>query len=211
MAPRASWTGFLRVSLVTIPIRLYNVISSTSKASLNLLPKDCNLRLRQQMVCPEHGPVAKDEIVKGYQLEKDKYVVMTPDDLEKVKLETTKTIELTQFVDAEELDPVYLNTSYYMTPDRPVAEEGFRIVREAMRKVNKVGLGQVVIFNKEHLAALQVHDAGFRLSTLHYAQEVRKAQTYFAEIKNGSVDKNQLALAEQLINSLSARFAPEKF
>jgi len=211
MAPRASWTGFLRVSLVTIPVRLYNVMSSTTKTSLNLLHKNCNLRLRQQMVCPEHGPVIKDEIVKGYQLEKDKYVVITPEDLEKVKLETTKTIELTQFVDAKELDPVYLNTSYYMTPDGPIAEEGFRIVREAMRKANKVGLGQVVILNKEHLAALQVRDTGFTLSTLHYAQEVRKAQTYFAEIKNGSVDKNQLALAEQLVNSLSAPFAPEKF
>jgi DNA end-binding protein Ku len=211
MAPRASWTGFLRVSLVTIPIRLYNAVSSTSKTTLNQLHKNCNLRLRQQMVCPEHGPVTKDEIVKGYQFEKGKYVVITSEDLEKLKLETTKTIELTQFVDAKELDPVYFNTPYYMTPDGPVAEEGFRVVREAMRKANKVGLGQVVLYNKEHLGVLQVHDSGFTLSTLHYAEEVRKPQTYFAEIENGSVDKNQLALAEQLVNSLSAPFAPERF
>src|SRR5262245_20686130 len=125
MAPRASWTGFLRVSLVTIPIRLYNAVSSTRKPPLNQLHKNCNLRLRQQMVCPEHGQVPKDEILKGYQFEKGKYVVITSEDLEKLKLETTKTIELMQFVDAKELDPVYFNTSHYMTPDGPVAEEAF--------------------------------------------------------------------------------------
>jgi DNA end-binding protein Ku len=163
------------------------------------------------MVCPEHGPVGKDEIVKGYQFEKDKYVVISQQDLEKVRLETTKTIELRQFVDAQELDPVYLDTPYYMTPEGPVAEEGFRIVREAMRKANKVGIGQVVMLNKEHVAALRVHDKGFTLSTLHYAEEVRKPQTYFADIKNGSLDKNQLALAEQLVNSLTVPFDPGEF
>jgi len=155
--------------------------------------------------------VGKDEIVKGYQFEKDRYVVIDQKDLEKVKLQTTKTIELTQFVDANELDPIYLDTPFYMTPDGPVAEDGFWIVREAMRKSNKVGIGQVVMLNKEHLAALRVHDKGFTLSTLHYADEVRQPQAYFADIKNRSLGKSQLALAEQLVEKLTVPFDPSKF
>jgi DNA end-binding protein Ku len=211
MAPRASWTGFLRLSLVTIPVRLYNAVTSTSRVSLNQLHKNCNLRLRQQMVCPEHGAVGKDEIVKGYQFEKDKYVVIDNADLQKIKLETTKTIELIQFVDANELDLVYLNTPYYVTPEGPVAEESFRIVREAMREANKVGIGQVVMLNREQVIALRVQENGFTLNTLHYAEEVRNAQTYFGEIKNGSVDKSQLSLARQLVNNLTLPFDPGKF
>jgi DNA end-binding protein Ku len=211
MAPRASWTGYLRLSLVTIPVRLYNAISSTSKVSLNQLHKECNLRLRQQMVCPEHGKVEKEDIVKGYEFEKDRYVVVDETDLEKIRLETTKTIELIQFVDANELDPIYFNTPYYVAPDGPVAEEGFRIVREAMRQANKVAIGQVVISSKEQVVALKVQERGLVLNTLHYAEEIRNSSSYFEEIKNGNVDKNQLALAEQLVKSYTAAFDPSKF
>src|SRR5688572_3704221 len=132
MPPRATWTGYLRLSLVAIPIRLYNVVSSTSKVSLNQLHKDCHHRVRQQLVCPEHGTLEREAIVKGYEYEKDKYVVVDEADLEKVKLETTKTIELMQFVEDSELDPLYFNTAYYVAPEGPVAEEAFRILREAM-------------------------------------------------------------------------------
>jgi DNA end-binding protein Ku len=211
MAPRASWTGYLRLSLVTIPIRLYNAISSTSKVSLNQLHKNCNLRLRQQMVCPEHGKVEKEDIVKGYEFEKDRYVVVDEADLEKIRLETTKTIDLMQFVDAGELDPIYFNTPYYVAPDGPVAEEGFRILREAMRQANKIAIGQVVISSKEQVVALKVQERGLVLNTLHYAEEIRNAASYFEEIKNGDVDKNQLALAEQLVNSYTTAFDASKF
>jgi DNA end-binding protein Ku len=211
MAPRASWTGYLRLSLVTIPVRLYNAISSTSKVSLNQLHKNCNLRLRQQMVCPEHGKVEKEDIVKGYEFEKDRYVVVDEADLEKIRLETTKTIDLMQFVDAGELDPIYFNTPYYVAPDGPVAEEGFRILREAMRQANKIAIGQVVISSKEQVVALKVQERGLVLNTLHYAEEIRNAASYFEEIKNGDVDKNQLALAEQLVNSYTTAFDASKF
>ena len=211
MAPRASWSGYLRLSLVTIPVRLYNAISSTSKVSLNQLHKDCHLRLRQQMVCPEHGKVEKEEIVKGYEFEKDKYIVIEETDLEKIRLETTKTIELTQFVDVGEVDSIYFNTPYYVAPDGPVAEEGFRILREAMRQANKIAIGQVVISNKELVVALKVQDRGLVLNTLHYAEEVRGSASYFEEIKNGNVDKNHLALAEQLVTSLTSSFDATKF
>jgi DNA end-binding protein Ku len=211
MAPRASWTGYLRLSLVTIPVRLYNAISSTSKVSLNQLHKDCNQRLRQQMVCPEHGRVDKENIARGYEFEKDRYVVVEEADLDRIKLETTKTIDIMQFVDAKELDPLYFDTPYYVAPDGPVAEEGFRILREAMRQANKVAIGQVVISNKEHIVAIKPQDKGLVLNTLHYAEEVRNSASYFEEIKTADVEKAQLALAEQLVNSLAGSFDPTNF
>jgi DNA end-binding protein Ku len=211
MAPRASWTGYLRLSLVTIPVRLYNAVSSTNRVSLNQLHKGCSLRLRQQMVCPEHGKVEKEEIAKGYEFEKDRYVVIDEADLEKIRLETTKTIELLQFVDAKQVDPIFLDTPYYVAPDGPVAEEGFRILREAMRQANKVAVGRVVISNKEHVVAIQALDKGLILNTLRYTEEIRNPAAYFEDIKNGDVEKSQLALAHQLVTSLTGSFEPSSF
>jgi DNA end-binding protein Ku len=211
MAPRASWTGYLRLSLVTIPVRLYNALSSTNKVSLNQLHKSCHLRLRQQMVCPEHGKVEREDIVKGYEFEKDRYVVIEEEDLQKIRLETTKTIELIQFVDATEVDPIYLDTPYYVAPDGPVAEEAFRILGEAIRQANKIAIGQVVISSKEHVVAIQALDKGLILNTLRYAEEIRSSAAYFEDIKDGQVEKNQLALAQQLVDSLTSAFDPAKF
>src|SRR6185295_3677563 len=148
MAPRASWTGYLRLSLVTIPVRLYNAVSSTSKVSLNQLHKDCNVRLRQQMVCPEHGKVEKEDIVKGYEFEKDRYVVVDDADLQKIKLEATKTIDLIQFVDGTEVESIYFDTPYYVAPDGPVAQERFRILLLELRTAYQIAIGQVVISNR---------------------------------------------------------------
>jgi DNA end-binding protein Ku len=211
MPPRASWTGYLRLSLVAIPIRLYNVVSSTSKVSLNQLHKGCHHRVRQQLVCPEHGNLERDAIVKGYEYEKEKYVVIDDADLEKIKLETTKTVELIQFVDASELSPLYFNTPYYVAPEGVVAEEAFRILREAMRQSQKVGIGRVVMSGKEQIIAIGVHEKGFVLNTLHYASEVRSAAPYFEEIRNGEVNPDQLALALQLVEQSAAPFDPEQF
>jgi DNA end-binding protein Ku len=211
MALRASWSGYLKLSLVTIPIRMYNAIGSTSRVSLNQLHKNCRNRVRQQLVCPEHGKLEREDIVKGYEYEKDKYVVVDESDLEKVKLETNKTIDLIQFVGAEEVDPMFFDKPYYVAPDGPMAEDAFRVVREAMRKSNKIGIGRVVISGREHVIALRAYDKGFTLSTLHYANEIRQATPYFEEIRNGEVNKDQLALATQLVESNTAPFNPAQF
>lgn len=211
MALRANWTGHLKLSLVSIPIRLYNAISSSNKVSFNQLHKNCHQRLRQQLVCPQHGKVERDDIVKGYEYEKDKYVVMEEADLEKVELETTKTIELLQFVDAAQIDPIYFDNSHYVAPDGPVAEEAFRIFREAIKKLNKIAIGRVVMHGKENIVALRPKDKGFLLTMLHYASEVRAPEPYFAEIKDAQVSKEQLALAIQLIESTAADFDPSQF
>lgn len=204
MPPRASWKGQLKLSLVSVPVCLYNAISSTTRVSMNQLHKDCNRRLKQQMTCPEHGPVERGDIVKGYEYEKDRYVIFQESDFDAIKLETSKSIEIIQFVDDDELDPIYLESPYFVGPDGPVAEEAFRVIREAMKKSGKVAIGRVIMNNREHAVALQVEDRGFKMTTLRAADEVRGAAPYFEGIRNGDVAKDQLALAEQLIESKSA-------
>jgi DNA end-binding protein Ku len=211
MALRANWTGHLKLSLVSIPVRLYTAISSSNKIAFNQLHKGCNQRLRQQLVCPQHGKVEREDIAKGYEYEKDRYVVLEEADLESVELETTKTIELVQFVDEAQIDPIYFNSSHYVAPDGPVAEDAFRIMREALKKLNKVAIGRVVMHGRENIVALRVKDKGFVLTMLHYASDVRGAEPYFAEIKDTQVSKEQLALAVQLIESTSADFDPAQF
>lgn len=203
MPPRANWKGHLKLSLVAIPVRVYNATSSAGRIALNQLHKGCNSRLKQQMVCPIHGHVQREDIAKGYEYEKDRYVIIEPDELEKIQVATTKAIEITQFIDRDELDPLHLNAPYYVGPDGPVAEEAFRVVREAIAKSGKIGIGRYVIGGREHLVAIEVKGRGLLMTTLRSAAEVRTPETYFDDIANGQVDKSQLKLATDLIKSMS--------
>jgi len=211
MPPRASWTGHLRCSLVSLPVRIYNAVTSSNKISFNQLHSKTHRRLKQQMVEPELGPVDRTDIVKGYEYEKERYVIIDDADLEKVRLETTRIIDLVQFIETEELDPLYLDNPYYVAPDGPVAEEAFRVIREAMKKKDCIGIGRVVMSGREHIVAMRVRDRGFMLTTLRYASEVRGASGYFEDIKNGEVSKAQLQLAEQLIDGMTSAFDPSQF
>jgi len=138
--PRSIWTGHLKLELLTIPVRLYTAINDAEKVSFNQLHKDCHQRLRQHLDCPIHGGVERDAVVKGFELEKDRFVVLNPGDLEAIKLESTGTIELVQFVTPSEVDPSLWDTPYYLGPDGLVAEPAFAVVREAMRRRRRVGL-----------------------------------------------------------------------
>jgi DNA end-binding protein Ku len=200
-APRAIWKGHLKISLVTVPVSVHNATSSASRISLNQLHKDCGQRLKQQMVCPVHGEVARSDIVKGYEFQKDQYVVVTEDELEQLKQATSKTIEITRFVDDKELDPMFLESPYYIAPDGPVAEKSYRVIRDAMKKLKKAGIGRYVMSAREHIVALQPHDKGFVMTTLRSANEVRKPDEYFSDIQSGEVDKGELKLAEDLIRN----------
>lgn len=203
MPPRATWKGHLKLSLVAIPVRVYNATTSAGRISLNQLHKGCNSRLRQQMVCPIHGNVERSEITKGYEYEKDRYVIIEPEELERIQLATTKAIEITQFVDRDELEPIYLSAPYYIAPDGPVAEEAFRIVREAIDKSGKIGIGHYVIAGREYLVSIEVKGRGLLMTTLRSTGEVRKPESYFEEIANGTVDKGKLKLAADLIKSMT--------
>ena len=211
MAARPSWTGNLKLSLITVPIRMYRAVSSTARTSLNMLHEGCNQRIHYQYTCPVHGEVDKDDIVKGFQYEKGKYVVLDEETLDKVKVETSRTLEIVQFVAEEDLDPVYYDTPYYLAPDGPVAEEAFRVLREAMRRTGKAAIGRVTMAGHEHIVAIRPENRGLLLTTLHYGREVRSAAPYFTEIKEEEVKEEELDLARQLIENKSKAFDPAAF
>jgi DNA end-binding protein Ku len=197
--------------LVSFGVRLYAATESANRVSMNQLHKDCHQRLRNQLNCPVHGVVNRDEIEKGYEYEKDSYVIIEPSDLEAIRLQSSKTIELVQFVKADEIDPLFVNAPYYLGPDGPVAEEAFRVIREAMTRAGLVGIGKVVMKGRESLVALNVSGKGFLLTTLRYASEVRSSEQYFADVKDGEVDEEQVALAASIMQGKVAPFEPSQY
>lgn len=211
MVSRATWKGQLQLSLVSFPVRLYNAVRSTSRVTLNQLHKGCHRRLKQQMKCPAHGDVERADIARGYEYEKSKFVVIDETDLQRIRLETTKTIQLVQFIGADELDPIFLDAPYYVAPDGRGAEEVCRVLREAMRESNRVGIGRVVLSSREHSVALQVQEPGLLLTTLRYAHEVRSAAPFFEDLRSGEVEEAPLRLAQQLIEQHTRPFDPTQF
>lgn len=211
MPPRTSWTGSLKLSLITIPVRLYRAVASTARTRLNMLHEGCNQRVQYQYTCPVHGKIDKEQIVKGYQYERGRYVVLDEEDLKQVKLETAKTLEIVQFVPRDGLDPIFHDAAFYLAPDGPIAEEAFRVLREAMNQEKKTAIGRVVMSGREHVVAIEPREKGLVLMTLHYGREIRDAEPYFAEITEQGVDTEELALARQLIASKSKPFDPQAF
>jgi DNA end-binding protein Ku len=203
MKPRCTWSGYLKLSLVTVPVRVYNAISTADKIAFNQLHRTCHQRIKQKLVCPVHGEVTRDDLVKGYEYTTDKFVILNETDLEAVRLETTSTIELVQFVHANELDPMYLDVPYYLGPDGPVAEEGFGVFVEALRRAKRIGIGRVVLSGKEKLVALKPIGKGLAFFTLRYTAEVRAATPYFEDLRQEAPDATQVALAQKLIESKS--------
>lgn len=211
MAPRTTWKGHLKLSLVTCPIRLYNAVSASSRVSFNLLHKDTHNRIQMRPYDPELGLVERADLVKGYQYEKDQYVILEDEDFEKVQIESTKTISIERFVDEKEVDFIYLDAPYYLAPDGPVAEETFVVIREAMTRQKKVALSRLVLSNREHPIALSPRDKGMLLMTLRSAHEVREQAQFFDDIGGEKPDKEMLELATQLIKQRSGRFEPSEF
>ena len=211
MAPRSTWKGHLRLSLVSCPIRLYNATSRSEKVAFNLLHKDTHNRIQMKPHDPKLGAVERDDLVKGYQYEKDQYVVFTDEDFDKVQIESSKAIVIEKFVDAKDVDPIYFESPYYVAPDGAVAEETFRVIQSAMREKQKVALSRVVLSNRERLIALMCRDKGLLMMTLRTADEVRDAEDYFTDIEEDEPDKEMLELAERLIEQKSGKFDPNEF
>ncbi len=211
MAPRASWKGYLKLSLVSCPVRLYNATSSSEKIAFNLLHKDTHNRVAMKPVDPELGQVERSDLVKGYQYEKNQYVIIDEEDFEKVRIETTETINIEAFVDHDDVDPIYNDSPYYLAPDGPMAEETFAVLREAMTKMGKTAIAKVVLTNRERLVSISPRDKGMLLQTLRTGQEVRSASAYFEDIHSDGVDKEMLELAEKLIEQKTRDFSPAEF
>ncbi|WP_336099332.1 non-homologous end joining protein Ku [Roseovarius sp. CH_XMU1461] len=206
MAPRALWKGQLRLSLVSIPVEIFSATKSASRVSFRQIHKPSGKRIRYEKTVPGIGPVKTEDIVKGYEVEEDEYILLDPDEIDAIKLETKKTFELVQFVDACEISPLYFDKPYYITTSDDLAQDAYRVVRDALREANKVGLGQVTMRGKEYLAAVKPCGDGLLMETLHYEDELREAEEIFTDIKDEKVDKELLEVARSLIDRKSAPF-----
>jgi len=212
MAPRANWKGFLRLSLVTCPVALYPATSESEKISFNQLNRKTGHRIKYAKVDADTGEeVANEDIVKGYALDKDTFVEVTKEELEDVALESTRTIEIDEFVERDEIDPRYLIRPYYLRPDGKVGHDAFAVIRETIREMNKVAIGRVVLTNREHIIALEPLDKGLMGTLLRYPYEVRSEEEYFDEIQDVKITKDMLDLARHIVNQKSGRFEPDKF
>ncbi len=211
MAPRASWKGYLKLSLVSCPVRLYNATSSGERISFNLLHKDTHNRVQMKPVDPELGLVERADLVKGYQYEKNQYVILEDEDFEKVRIETTETINIDAFVDQDTVDVLYQDAPYYLAPDGPVAEETFVVIREAMKKSKKVALARLVLSSRERVVTIGVRDNGMLVQTLRQPQEVRGQAAYFEDIPENGADPEMLDLALKLIEQKERKFDPNEY
>jgi DNA end-binding protein Ku len=212
MAPRANWKGFLRLSLVTCPVALFPATSESEKISFNQLNRQTGHRIKYVKVDADTGEeVPNENIVKGYQLEKDQFIEVTKEELEEIALESTRTIEIDEFVERSEIDPRYLIRPYYLRPDGKVGHDAFAVIRETIREMDKVAIGRVVLTNREHIIALEPLDKGLVGTLLRYPFEVRSEAEYFDEIQDVKVTKDMLDLAKHIVNQKSGSFEPEKF
>jgi DNA end-binding protein Ku len=211
MAARAYWRGQIRLALVSIPVEIFSATKSGATIAFNQIHEPTGKRIKYEKVVPGVGPVDPDEIVKGYQYEKGSYVLLDDEELEGVKLESKKTLELTQFVDYDEVDVLYFEKPYFVVPADDLAEEAFIVLREALRRTRKMGIGQLALRGREYLVSVKPCGRGIVLETLRYADEVNKARDYFRDIGEAKPDEELLDLAETLIEKKTAEFDASKF
>ncbi|MET3840424.1 Ku protein [Bradyrhizobium sp. OAE829] len=212
MAPRANWKGFLRLSLVTCPIALFPATSESEKISFNQINKKTGNRIRYLKVDADTGEeVESSDIIKGYQVDKDRYLEVTKDELENIALESTRTIEIDEFVPRSEIDDLYLVRPYYIVPDGKVGHDAYAVIRETIRSLDKVAIARVVLTSREHVIALEARDKGLMGMLLRYPYEVRDAAEYFDEIQDVKITKDMLDLARHIVESKSGHFEPARF
>src|SRR3954466_11823336 len=212
MAPRANWKGFLRLSLVTCPIALFPATSESEKISFNQINKKTGNRIRYLKVDADTGEeVSNDEIIKGYQIDTDRYLEVTKEELENIALESTRTIEIEEFVPRSEIDDLCLVRPYYIVPDGKVGHDAYAVIRETIRSLDKVAIARVVLTNREHVIALEARDKGLMGMLLRYPYEVRDAGEYFDDIQDVKITNDMLDLAKHIVQQKSGHFEPEKF
>ena len=211
MAARAYWQGQIRLALVSIAVEVYSATKSGAKISFRQIHEPSGKPIKYEKVAPGIGPVDAEEILKGFEYEKGSYVLLRPDEVDAVKLESKKTLELTQFVELHEIDVLYFDTPYYVVPADDLADEAFIVLREALKRTKKVGLGQITLRGREYVVSLKPCGRGMVLETLRYADEVNKAASFFRDIGDVEPDEELLELAETLISKKTAPFKPEAF
>jgi len=212
MAPRANWKGYLKLSLVSCGIALYPATSSRERIRFNIINRETGNRVRYRQVDAETGEdVPEENRVKGYKTADGAYVLLEPEELDEVALESTHTVDIETFVPRKEIDEIYLDQPLYLTPDDKVGLEAFAVIRDAMRSTGLVGLARVVLYGHERLLMLEPSGKGIKATTLRYKDEVRDQKGYFADIEDVKVDKDMLELAEHILKTKQGHFDPGKF
>ena len=211
MAARPAWRGQIRLALVSIPVEIFPATRSGASIALHQIHEPSGKRVRYEKVVVGIGPVDRDEILKGFEVEKGEYVLLDPEEIEKVKLESRKTLELTQFVDLGDIDAIYYDKPYFVVPADDLAEEAFIVLREALKASKKVGIGQLAMRGQEYVVSLKPCGRGMVLETLRYADEVHKASAYFRDIGDAKPDADLLDLAQTLIAKKAGEFDAADF
>ncbi len=212
MAARPTWSGHLRLSLVTCPVALYNATTTAGDVHFNLLNPKTGSRIKMVTVDAETGETLnRSDLIKGYEVEKGRYVTLTNEEIASVKLESTRVIDIERFVDADDIDRLYWDKPYYMVPDGKLGAEAFAVIREAMERSNQVALGRVVMHTRERLVALEPRGNGIMATTLRVADEVRSADDVFDGIPNVKADAGMIGIAAKIIEQQHGDFEPDTF
>lgn len=211
MAYRPTWQGHLKLSLVTCPVALYTATNSAGDVHFNLINPKTNNRIKMITTDPDTGPIDRSELVKGYELSKGEYILLTNEEINSVKLESTKTIEIERFVPGDEIDRLYWDSPYFLAPDGKLAQEAFGVIRTAMEKSGQIALGRVVIGARERILALEPRDKGILAYTIRTDAEVRKPDEIFGGISDKAADPAMIAIAEKIIEQQEGPFDPSQF
>ena len=211
MAARPIWRGQIRLALVSIPVEIYSATKSGATIAFHQIHEPSGKRIKYEKVVPGIGPINVDEIVKGFEVSKGEYVLLEAEEIESVKLESRKTLDLAQFVDLHDIDAIYFDKPYFVVPADDLAEEAFIVLREALRQSRKVGVGQLAMRGQEYVVALKPCGRGLLLETLRYSDEVNKAASYFREIDDAEPDADLLDLASTLIAKKAGKFDASEF
>jgi DNA end-binding protein Ku len=212
MAPRANWKGFLRLSLVTCPIALFPATSEAEKISFNQINRKTGHRIKYVKVDAETGEdVENEDIIKGYKVDSDSYITIDKEELDNIALESTRTIDIDQFVPKSEIDELYIARPYYLVPDGKVGHDAYAVIRETIKATNKVALGRLVLTSREHVIALEPREKGLMGLLLRYPYEVRESAEYFDGIQDVKITKDMLDLAKHIVEQKSGHFDPSRF
>ncbi|MBU1385425.1 MAG: Ku protein [Alphaproteobacteria bacterium] len=211
MAARPTWQGHLKLSLVTCPVALYTATSSASHVSFHLINPETNNRIRMVPTDPDAGPVDRSDLVKGYEVSKDEYVLFDDEDFDKVRLESTRTISIDEFVDEADIDRLYWNDPFFVVPEKGVGAEAFAVIRDAMQAAGKIAIGCLVLRGRERQIALEVRGKGLVAYSLRAHDEVRDAADYFDDIPTVKADPDMVEIATRIIGQKEADFDPSQF
>lgn len=211
MAYRPSWQGHLKLSLVTCPVALFTAINSGGDVHFNLINPKTNNRIKMITTDPDTGPIERSELVKGYEVSKGEYILLTNEEIASVKLESTKTIEIERFVAEDEIDRLYWDNPYFLAPDGKLAQEAFGVIRTAMEKSGQIALGRVVIGTRERILALEPRGKGILAYTIRTDAEVRKPDEIFDSISDKAADPSMISIAEKIIEQQEGPFDPSQF